>query len=273
MDGVLVVKLGGGLDPGRTLDNVAALHGAGTHVVLVHGGGAEADRLAGQLNRPVRAIEAPDGTRSRRTDEEALDVLAMALLGRVKPALVGGLRARGVCAAGLCGADGALLTAERKTAIRSRENGRVRLIRDDRAGRVTRVAPAILRTLLTGGLLPVVSPPAADEEGRLLNVDADQVAAAIATALGADALVLLTDVPGVLRDPADPASVMARLDCSEPEQAAVGGRMRHKVRAAVRAGLGGVRHVVIGHGGIDSPVDSALNGAGTLVVGTRRVGA
>lgn len=272
MDGVLVVKLGGGLDPGRALDNVAALRGAGTDVVLVHGGGAEADLLAGQLGHPVQTIEAADGTRSRRTDDTALDVLAMALLGRVKPALVGGLRARGVIAAGLCGADGALLTAERKTAIRSRENGRVRLIRDDRAGRVTHVAPAILRALLAGGLVPVVSPPAADEGGRLLNVDADQVAAAIATALGADALVLLTDVPGVLSDPPDPASLIARLDCSGPGPAAVSGRMRHKVRAAVRARLAGVRHVAIGHGGIDGPVDAALNGVGTVVVGTQQVG-
>ncbi|MFD8478583.1 [LysW]-aminoadipate kinase [Kitasatospora sp. NPDC059673] len=264
MDDILVVKLGGGLPADPLLDEIAELTAAATPVVVVHGGGGEADRLAGQLGRPVRTLLSPDGTRSRRTDEDALDVLAMALLGRVKPALVQGLRSRGVLAAGLSGADGGLLTAERRPAVRSVENGRTLLVRDDRSGRITGARPAVLRALLGEGIVPVVSPPAADPSGRLLNVDSDQAAAALAGALGAAALVLLTGVPGVLRDPADPASVIPEIDCAAPTLAEAGGRMRHKVRAAARARQAGVRRVVIAAAAVPGPVGAALRGSGTV---------
>ncbi|MFF8725816.1 [LysW]-aminoadipate kinase [Streptomyces sp. NPDC015171] len=266
-DGPLVVKLGGGMDPGPALDDLAALAAHGRGLVVVHGGGAEADRLSAQLGLPVRTVTSPDGTRGRRTDDAALDVLAMALLGRVKPALVHGLRARGVAAAGVSGADGGLLTAERKTALRSVENGRTRLLRDDRSGRVTGVRPGILHALLAQGLVPVVSPPAADATGSLLNVDSDQVAAALAEALPAAALVLLTDAPGVLADPADPGSLIARLPCGPEVPAAATGRMRHKVRAAARARRAGVGQVVIAHGHTARPVRTALAGGGTAFAG------
>ncbi|WP_340384801.1 [LysW]-aminoadipate kinase [Streptomyces sp. SS7] len=267
MDELLVVKLGGGMDPGPALDDLAALAARGQGLVVVHGGGAEADRLSGQLGLPVRTVTSPDGTRGRRTDDAALDVLAMALLGRVKPALIHGLRTRGIPAAGLCGADGALLTAERKAVIRTVENGRTRLLRDDRSGRVTEVRPDILRALLAQGLVPVVSPPAADSAGRLLNVDSDQVAAALAETLPATALVLLTDAPGVLADPADPGSLIARLPCGPEVPAGVTGRMRHKVRAAARARRAGVSRVVIAQGHASRPVRTALAGGGTAFAG------
>jgi acetylglutamate/LysW-gamma-L-alpha-aminoadipate kinase len=263
-NGLLVVKIGGGVRPEPVLDDVAAQVETGVPVVLVHGGGPEADRLSAAVGLPVRTVRSPDGTRGRRTDAAAMDVVTMALLGRVKPALVGGLLARGVRAVGLSGADDGLVTAERKQVIRSVEDGRVRLIRDDLSGRITSVRPELLRTLLGTGLVPVVSPPAAGGEGRLLNVDSDQVAASLAVALGAVALVLLTDVPGVLADPRDPTSVIREL-AQEPPGAS--GRMRHKVRAALRA-RARVPHVHVASGLVDRPVTAALTGGGTVVTGT-----
>lgn len=262
MPDTIVVKVGGGLDPARVLDDVADVAAAGTGVVLVHGGGAEVDRLAGQAGVVPAQIVSVDGTRSRRTDAAALDVLTLALLGRVKPTLVAGLRARGADAVGLSGADGGLVRAERRPAIRSVEDGRTRLIRDDLSGRVTGVRRDLLDTLLDAGIVPVVSPPAAGADGTLLNVDADRVAAEVAVALGADALLLLTDVPGVLADPADPASVITDLDGDMPD--AVTGRMRHKLRAATHA-AGSVRRVVIGSGHGEAPVRAARDGRGTRV--------
>ncbi|MFC8586086.1 acetylglutamate kinase [Streptomyces sp. NPDC057217] len=257
----LVVKLGSDIDGDAVLDDIAALTAQGTRVVLVHGGGAEADRLNGQLGRTVEHLRSADGTSARRTDAAALDALTMALLGRVKPALLSGLRRRGIAATGLSGADGGTLTAVRKTALRVYDaDGRARIVRDDLSGRVERVHPALLRTLLDAGELPVLSPPAAAEDGTLLNVDADRAAAAVATALGATALVLLTRAPGVLADPDRPDSVLPELETGPGAELppSVRGRMRHKLRAAADALAGGVDLVTIAPGDGPGPVRAAL---------------
>ncbi|MEU3947669.1 acetylglutamate kinase [Streptomyces sp. NPDC029526] len=257
----LVVKLGSGTDRDAVLDDIAALTAQGTRVVLVHGGGAEADRLSGQLGRTVEHLRSADGTSARRTDPAALDTLTMALLGRVKPALLSGLRRRGIAATGLSGADGGTLTAVRKTALRVDDGGgRVRIVRDDLSGRVDRVDPALLRALLAAGHLPVLSPPAAAEDGMLLNVDADRAAAAVARALEATALVLLTRAPGVLGDPGRPDTLLPDLDVgpAAPLPPSVRGRMRHKLRSAADALAGGVELVAIAPGHGPAPVRAAL---------------
>ncbi|MEV0040378.1 [LysW]-aminoadipate kinase [Streptomyces sp. NPDC050804] len=262
--GVIVVKIGGGADPGPVLDEVAELAAAGRPTVLVHGGGAVADGLADRLGVERQVIRSPDGTQSRRTDQTMLDVITLALLGQVKPRLVSGLRARGTRAVGLSGADGALLTASRKPAIRSVQAGRTVLIRDDRSGRIEHVDPALVRAVLERGDVPVVSPPAIDAEGNLLNVDADEVAARLAAALEASALVLLTDVCGVLADPDDPSSRIPEVGPRHLAGDTVRGRMRHKVRAGLRASRT-VERVAIGAAHQRRPIRQALAGTGTWV--------
>lgn len=262
--GVIVVKIGGGADPEAVLDEVAELAAAGRPAVLVHGGGAAADELADQLGVEREVIRSPDGTHSRRTDQPMLEVITMALLGQVKPELVSGLRARGARAVGLSGADGGMLTARRKPAIRSVRDGRTVLIRDDRSGRIERVDPTSVQAVLARGDVPVVSPPASDTEGNLLNVDADETAARLAMALDADALILLTDVVGVLTDPADPSTRLAEVGPEHLDGDLVRGRMRHKVRAGLRASRT-VEHVAIAAARQDQPIRQALGGAGTFV--------
>lgn len=262
--GVIVVKIGGGADPEAVLDEVAELAAAGRPTVLVHGGGAAADELADQLGVEREVIRSPDGTHSRRTDQPMLEVITMALLGQVKPELVSGLRARGARAVGLSGADGEMLTAKRKPAIRSVRDGRTVLIRDDRSGSIERVDPTSVRAVLDRGDVPVVSPPASDAEGNLLNVDADETAARLAVALEADALILLTDVVGVLTDPADPSTRLAEVGPEHLDGDLVRGRMRHKVRAGLRASRT-VERVAIAAARQDQPIRRALAGAGTFV--------
>ncbi|MFD7168122.1 acetylglutamate kinase [Streptomyces violascens] len=260
--GVIVVKIGGGSDPEQVLDEVAELATSGRAPVLVHGGGPVADRLAEQLGVERRVICSPDGTQSRRTDQAMLDVITLALLGRVKPQLVGALRLRGARAVGLSGADGALLTATRKPALRSVQDGRTILIRDDRSGRIEHVDPTSVRAVLDRGDVPVVSPPASDTAGNLLNVDADEAAARLAEALGASALVLLTDVCGVLTDPDDPSTRIAEVGPHHLTGDVVRGRMRHKVRAGLRASRT-VPQVAIGAAHLPRPIRQALSGTGT----------
>jgi acetylglutamate/LysW-gamma-L-alpha-aminoadipate kinase len=262
----LVIKVGGGADVDRSavLADVACLAAAGP-VVLVHGGGPEIDRVSTQLGVAPRHVTSVSGTRSRLTDEAALDALQLALCGRVKPRIVAGLAGLGVRAAGVSGLDGRVVEARRKPALKVVEDGRVRLVRDDRSGRITRVNAELLRLLTDAGWVPVLSPPAFGGDDGPLNVDADRMAAAVAVALGAGALVFLSDVPGLLRDPDDETSRIDRLAVGDVEAlGSARGRMRQKVLAAVEALALDVPLVVIGDGRRPAPVQAALAGAGTV---------
>ena len=240
----------------------------------MHGGGAAADRIGTELGRPPRYLTGRGGRRSRYTDAAALDVLRLGILGRVKPDLVAALTGLGVRAVGLSGVDGGMVTAVRNKPARATVDGVEVVVRDDLSGRISAVDPALLETLLGGGFTPVVSPPALGTGGETLNVDADRFAAALAVALSADWLVVLSDVPGLLADRHDPASLVreVRTGAALDEHLAVAdGRMKVKVRAAAEACRDGVRHVVLADGRVDNPVLTACAGAGTRFVEERCV--
>jgi acetylglutamate/LysW-gamma-L-alpha-aminoadipate kinase len=169
--------------------------------------------------------------------------------------------------------DGGLVTAVRNKPARAVVDGVEVVVRDDLSGRISAVDPAVLVALLGGGFTPVVSPPALGTTGETLNVDADRFAAAIAVALAADWLVVLSDVPGLLADRADPASLVPEVaaDALDEHLAVADGRMKVKVRAAAEARLGGVRNVVLADGRVSSPVLAAVTGAGTRFVEERHV--
>lgn len=239
----------------------------------MHGGGAAADRLGAELGRPPRHLVGRGGRRSRYTDAAALDVLRLGILGRVKPDLVVALTGLGVRAVGLSGVDGGLVTATRNKPARATVDGVEVVVRDDLSGRIAAVDPDVLVALLGGGFTPVVSPPALGTGGETLNVDADRFAARIAVALSADWLVVLSDVPGLLADRHDPASLVPEVpaDALDQHLAAADGRMKVKVRAAAEARRDGVRNVVLADGRVDSPVLAACAGAGTRFVEERYV--
>jgi acetylglutamate/LysW-gamma-L-alpha-aminoadipate kinase len=256
MAALTVVKSGGSVDPGPMSAGVAALLKQGQRVIVVHGGAPEISRLAAQLGVQERTLLSPAGVTSRHTDPAMLDVITLAMTGRAKPGLIRSLAAHGVRAVGLTGLDAGLLRARRKPAKRSVADGRVVLVRDDYSGRVVSVATDVLGLLLDGRLTPVVSPPAAGEDGGPLNVDADRAAAAIAAAMGADRLLLLTSAPGLLTDVTDVASVLRRcvLPADGPVPPAATGGMHRKLIAAREALLGGVPEVVIGDGRTPRPL-------------------
>jgi acetylglutamate/LysW-gamma-L-alpha-aminoadipate kinase len=262
-----VVKCGGaaGVDPAAMCAGVAAARARGDRVVVVHGASAEAARLAQRLSVPLRELVAADGTSSRYTDADTLEILILALAGKVKPALVGEFARRDVAAVGLTGLDGGgLLRARRTGAVRVVRDGRPAVVRDDHSGRITQVRAPVLMTLLDAGIVPVVSPPAMAEDGRPVNVNADRIAADVAVALGADRLVLLTAAPGVLADPADETSVRDRyaVAADRPRDGALRGGMAVKVNAARRALDGGVPEVLIADGRAPETVRLALDGHG-----------
>lgn len=261
----IVVKIGGAV--GNEVGAVLADLAHRTDCVLVHGGSAEIDRLGESMRRPSKYYTSPSGVVSRYTDPEHLDVVVLVMAGRIQTELVRALGELGARAVGLSGVDAGLLIARKKEASRAVENGRVIHVKDDRSGTIEEVRAGLLRVLLGAGYLPIVGPPAVSREGEVLNVDADRAAAQIAVALGAEALILLTNVPGVLRDRHDPASRVDRVSRNAVDSLMpyAKGRMRKKVLAAKEAAAGGVGRIVIASSTVADPIEQALSGHGTVI--------
>lgn len=264
-----VIKVGGsaGNDYDALCDDLAALRARSEALVLVHGGSDETNRLGAALGHPPRFVVSPSGYTSRYTDRRTLELFMMAAGGLVNKSLVERLQARGCNAVGLSGLDGRLLEGRRKATIRIVEDGRQRLLRDDWTGTIERVNTGLLRALLDGGCLPVVAPLACSEAGEALNVDGDRAAAAIAAALGAQTLLLLSNVPGLLRSFPDEGSLISQIPRDELEAALpfAEGRMRKKLLGAQEALERGVGRVVLGDARIAGSVSAALAGRGTVI--------
>ncbi len=266
---MLVVKIGGaaGNNMDTVCEDLAALVKQGQQVVLVHGGSDETNAMSEKLGHPPKFITSPSGFSSRYTDRETLEIFAMVTSGKINTLLVERLQQLGVNAFGLSGVDGRLMEAKRKEAVRAMENGRVRLLHDDHTGTIQTVNEALLRMLLEAGLTPVVAPLAISPEGVALNVDADRAAAMIAGAIRAESLVILTNVPGLMRRFPDENTLLPKIERAKLEEALefAEGRMKKKVLGASEALRQGVERVIFADSRVPSPVSSALAGKGTVI--------
>jgi acetylglutamate/LysW-gamma-L-alpha-aminoadipate kinase len=265
-----VIKIGGGTAIGEeAYANFAAdLAAMSEPVVVIHGGNAEFSRLSAALGMPPRMITNEKGRVTRYTDSATIDAMLMAYCGKVNKRLVATLQAAGVNAVGLSAIDGRIATGRRKPVLRGIEDGKTKVLRDDHAGTIEQLDTRLVRLLIDGGYLPVLTPPAvALDEGRPINVDGDKLALELAIALGADALLFFSDTPGLLRDKDDEASLIREIDASDPEAAlaAARGRMVVKVEAALGAIQRGVGRVVFSDARVQHPIRRALAGEGTVV--------
>ncbi len=265
----IVVKLGGteGVDFSAICRDAAALLKQGQRLVLVHGGSAAANALGEAVGHPPRFVTSPSGFTSRYTDRQTLEIFAMAVNGKVNTLLVEQLHGLGVNALGVSGLDGGLLRARRKAAIRIIENGKKKILRDDYTGTIEQVNTNLLNTLLNARFTPVIAPLALSEQGQALNVDADRAAAMVAAALGADTLLLLTAVPGLLSNFPDEHTLIHELPQSKLDDALeiAQGRMKKKVLGAQEALKGGAGRVIIADGRVEHPISNALAGNGTTI--------
>ncbi len=268
MTQLLVAKLGGshGIDIPAFCADAARVIASGRRLVIVHGGSHHTNVLSEQLGHPAQFITSPSGHTSRRTDRRTLEIFQMACRGQLNQAIVEQLQRLGVNAVGLSGMDGRLWEGQRKATVRAVIEGRVMMIRDDFTGTVERVNTTLLRTLLDAGYTPVVSPPAISTESEPINVDADRAAAMTAAALGAETLLLLSNVPGLLREFPDESTLVPTVARAEIDRFAefAQGRMKKKVLGAGEALAGGVRRVVIADARHGEPISGALAGAGTV---------
>jgi len=266
---MIVVKVGGGagMDYDALCADIAELWKDGQRLVLVHGGSNETNVLADQLGHPPRFVTSPSGYTSRYTDRATLELFMMASAGKVNKLLVERLQRLGVNAVGLSGLDGRLLEGKRKATIRIVEDGKQKILRDDWTGTIERVNGGLLTLLLDAGYLPVAAPLASSYEGEALNVDGDRAAAAVAVGLAAATLLLLSNVPGLLRAFPDESSLIPQIARASVEDylPVAQGRMKKKVLGAAEALAGGVGRVILGDARSSRPVSRALAGQGTVI--------
>ncbi|QRK05599.1 [LysW]-aminoadipate kinase [Archangium violaceum] len=256
----IVVKIGGaaGVDLENVCNDVAELVRQGERVVVVNGGSDAGERLLKlhSIERPE--VSTPSGNVVRLTNAVTLRILMMAWVGEVNKRIVLSLGERGLSAVGLCGADGRALVAKRRPPLKINDGGRIRIDREHLAGEIQSVNTLLLGSLLDQGHVPVLCPPAITEDGVLVNADADQVAASIATALGARSFVMLSNVPGLLENPNDPLTLVRHSDDVEGCMQLAAGRMRYKLDAARKALQGGVPAVYVSSSRVHRPVFVAL---------------
>jgi acetylglutamate/LysW-gamma-L-alpha-aminoadipate kinase len=266
---MIVVKVGGrkGLDYDAVCADVAQVAQQGQPLILVHGGSYQTNVVAQQLGHPPQFVTSVSGYVSRRTDRRTLEIFEMVYCGKMNKSIVESLQAHGVNAVGLSGIDGRLLEGRRKSAIKVVIDGRKRVLRDDYTGTVKQVNTDLLRLLLDAGYLPVISPLAISYESEAMNVDGDRAAAAIAAALNAEQLIILSNVPGLLREFPDESTLIERIAAAEVDQymGFAEGRMKKKVMGAAEAVEQGVGKVVFADARVAQPVQAALNGQGTVI--------
>jgi len=238
---ILVIKYGGNAMTNNELKDavmtdIVLLSLVGIKVVLVHGGGPEISDMLKRLN-----IESHFVNGLRYTDEATVDVVKMVLAGKVNKELVQLLAQHKGNAIGLCGIDGGMLIAEKKKTDDGQDIGYV--------GEITKVNTKPILDALANGNIPVIATVATDEDGNTYNVNADTAAARIAAELGAENLILMTDIAGLLRDKDDPSTLISEVNVSEVPflkmQGIISGGMIPKIECCVEAVRRGVNKTVI----------------------------
>jgi acetylglutamate kinase len=274
---IFVLKLGGEvLSSAEALDNVAIqvalLESLSIRILVVHGGGPQASDLSRKMGLEPEIVAG-----RRVTSPAVLEVAKMVYGGQINVDVVAALRGHGVSSVGLTGIDAGLVTVHRRPPVEiTDDDGDTRTVDFGEVGDVDAVDTKLLDLLLPRGHVPVVASLAADAGGRIMNVNADTLAAVLAGALGAQKLIYMTGAPGLLRDADDPSSLVA-FAAPEDLQAllaakSVKGGMRPKVEACLQAVKSGVRRTHI----IDGRTPDALllelftgHGSGTMIVGER----
>ena len=242
----------------KVMQDIVLMKYVGMHPIVVHGGGPE---ITGMLSRLGIKTEFVDGLRV--TDRDTMEIVEMVLGGKVNKEIVSGINASGGKAIGISGKDGELIKARYID-----PTGRLGFV-----GEVEQINPQIIETVIENGYIPVIAPIGIDDEQQSYNINADLVAASIAVAMDADKLVLLTDVPGLLKDTQDSSSLISVLRVSEvPEyvnEGIIAGGMIPKVQCCVEAVTGGVSRTHIIDGRVPHSILLEIftkEGIGTMVV-------
>jgi acetylglutamate kinase len=267
----LVIKYGGAamkeadLKGAFALD-ITLLQFLGINPVVVHGGGPQVSQMLEKLKIPTRFVEG-----LRVTDQSTMDVVEMVLAGQINKEIVKEINAAGGAAVGLSGKDGQLLQAQKMEFYRPREDEPPEIIDIGLVGEVTQVNTALIRTLQAQHFIPVIAPVGVGDQGETYNINGDLVAGALAAALKAAKLILLTDVPGVLnREERLVSSLSRRQAATMMEEGIIAGGMLPKVKCCLEALDEGVAKAHILDGRVPHAVLLEIftdSGVGTEIVG------
>ena len=256
----VVIKYGGNAMISEELrraviSDIILLNLVGVRVVVVHGGGPEIGAMLEKIGKQSRFV---DGL--RYTDEETMDIVQQVLCGKVNKNMVSIINNLGGRAIGLCGLDGALFQAKKL----DEKYGLV--------GKIVKVSPQVVEDVLATGYIPVISTVGCGENGETYNINGDTAAACVAGALGAERLILMTDIAGILRDPKDPSTLIPELTRKQAQtlraEGVISGGMIPKVECCIRAIDEGVSKVIIMDGRVPHSILMELltdEGAGTML--------
>lgn len=259
---IVVVKYGGNAMVNdqlkqQVMEDIVLLHLVGVKIVLVHGGGPEISELMEKLGKKAQFV---DGLRV--TDKETVDIVQMALAGKVNKTLVKLLETKGGKAMGISGMDGSLIEAK---------------IKDERlgfVGEITKINIEPVTDLIEKGYIPVISTLGCDKQGNTYNINGDTAASYIAGALNAENLIMMTDIAGILKDKDDIDTLIPRITVKEAKQlfndGVISGGMIPKVECCIEAISHGVKKVIIMDGRVPHSILMEIltdEGAGTMVVG------
>ena len=257
---IVVIKYGGNAMINsqlkqQVMEDIVLLWLTGVKVVLIHGGGPEINQTMEAMGKQAQFVNG-----LRVTDQETVDIVQMVLAGKVNKTLVNLLQTKGGHAVGLSGIDGGILEAEMK----DEALGYV--------GRITKVRTKPIMDLLEKNYIPVISTIASDRKGNTYNINGDTAAAHIAGALGAERLIMMTDIAGILKDKDDPDTLIPVVTVEQAkhlyEEGVISGGMIPKVDCCIEAISHGVNNVIIMDGRIPHSILMELftdEGAGTMV--------
>ncbi|MBW6470400.1 MAG: acetylglutamate kinase [Methanosarcinaceae archaeon] len=271
-DSIMVIKVGGHamIDPkimDEIIQDIVLLRFVGIHPVIVHGGGPEINE---KMQRMGKVPEFVGGLRI--TDDDTLEIARMVLVGNINTRIVSLIGQHGGKGIGLSGKDGKLIIAKKKPAQRVVVEGVEQHVDIGWVGETEIINIEIIDIVTKEGYIPVISPIAMDVKGNALNINADTVAGDIAAALHAKKLILMTDVPGLLRDIKDKSTRLSRVTVEEMEilidEGVIFGGMIPKMRGAAAATISGVERVHIIDGSVSHSILLELftdSGIGTMV--------
>ncbi|MEO6334257.1 MAG: acetylglutamate kinase [Pyrinomonadaceae bacterium] len=202
-------------------EELALLHQVGIRICVIHGGGKQLTQLAAKLGVVQTVIEG-----RRVTDDDTLELAKMIFGGKINTEILAALRNSGIHAVGLSGIDGGVIKAVRRPPkdVLNRQTGETETVDFGHVGDVVEVDTRLINLLLENDYLPVISSLGADDNGKIYNINADTIASEIAARLGAEKLILLSDVNGIYLDPSDPSTKIDRLTTSDARQLIAGGR-------------------------------------------------
>lgn len=270
-----VIKLSGKVTEDREnlaalAEEIALLHQVGIRICVIHGGGKQLTELAERLGVAQKIV----GGR-RVTDDDTLELAKMIFAGKINTEILAAFRHRGIEAVGLSGIDGNIIHAERrppKELVNDR-TGSLEKVDFGNVGDILEINTRLLTLLLSEHYLPVISSLGSDDEGAIFNINADTIAAQTAVRLGAEKLILLTDVNGIYLDPADDSTKISQITAGEAEEMIAAGRvsggMVPKLQSLAQILGSGVGAVHIINGNVRNALLSEVftdRGTGTMLV-------